>query len=78
MVVAIHNIEGRAGREKVIEEAVWVKRPGDRLHIADLWAKRPCCTHVAKLGDLSFAHGSAANVPGQSLEPKTDDAKDHP
>ena len=33
---AIHNIRGRAGREKAISEAVRVLRPGGRLMIADL------------------------------------------
>src|SRR5215211_4228755 len=34
--LAIHNIRGRAGREKAIDEAVRVLRPGGRLLIADL------------------------------------------
>jgi SAM-dependent methyltransferase/GNAT superfamily N-acetyltransferase len=48
--VAIHNIKGRAGREKAIEEAVRVLRPGGRLLIADLWATRLYRAHLAKLG----------------------------
>ena len=36
--IAIHNIRGRAGRDRAIEEAVRVLRPGGRLLIADIWA----------------------------------------
>lgn len=38
--VAVHNIKSRAGREKAIDEAVRVLRPGGRLLIADLFATR--------------------------------------
>src|SRR5262245_62949698 len=38
--LAVHNIKGRVGREKAIEEAVRVLRPGGRLMIADIFATR--------------------------------------
>jgi ubiquinone/menaquinone biosynthesis C-methylase UbiE len=49
--LAIHNISGRAGREKAIDEAVRVLRPGGRLVIADVfWAPRQYQERLAKLG----------------------------
>ncbi len=48
--LAIHNISGRARREKALEEAVRVLRPGGRLLIADIWATRQYQAHLAKLG----------------------------
>jgi arsenite methyltransferase len=36
--IAIHNIKSRAGRDRAIEEAVSVLRPGGRLLITDIWA----------------------------------------
>src|SRR6266487_3801412 len=39
--LAIHNIPGRAGREKALTEAVRVLRPGGRLLIADVRGTRP-------------------------------------
>src|SRR5262245_58304515 len=50
--IAIHNIKRRVGREKAIEEAVRVLRPGGRLMIADLWATRAYSDHLKKLGML--------------------------
>src|SRR5438309_1219119 len=55
---AIHNVSGRASREKVIEEAVRVLRPGGRLMIADLWATRLYRAHLAKLGLSDVARRS--------------------
>ena len=48
--LAIHNIKGRPGRERAIEEAVRVLRPGGRLMIADLWATRLYRDHLIRLG----------------------------
>jgi SAM-dependent methyltransferase len=48
--LAIHNIRGRAGRKKALDEAVRVLRPGGRLMLADIWATRQYQTHLAKTG----------------------------
>jgi SAM-dependent methyltransferase len=48
--LAIHNIRGRAGRQKAIDEAVRVLRPGGRLMIADIRGTRQHQAHLAKLG----------------------------
>ena len=48
--LAIHNISGRAGREKAISEAVRVLRPGGRLMIADVRATRQHQAQLAKIG----------------------------
>ena len=53
--VAIHNLKGRAGREKAIEEAVRVLRPGGRLLIADLRATRHYSTDLGKFGMINIA-----------------------
>src|SRR5262249_60187752 len=53
--VAIHNLKGRAAREKAIEEAVRVLRPGGRLLLADLFATDLYRTHLAKLGMTDVA-----------------------
>jgi len=47
---AIHNIRGRAGRERAIEEAVRVLRPGGRLRIADMRGTRRYRAHLARIG----------------------------
>jgi ubiquinone/menaquinone biosynthesis C-methylase UbiE len=48
--LAIHNISGRAGREKAIDEAVRVLRPGGRLLIADIRGIRQHQVRLARLG----------------------------
>jgi ubiquinone/menaquinone biosynthesis C-methylase UbiE len=48
--LAIHNIKGRAGREKAVDEAVRVLRPGGRLLIADIRGTRQHEAHLAKIG----------------------------
>jgi ubiquinone/menaquinone biosynthesis C-methylase UbiE len=48
--LAIHNIRGLAGREKAIDEAVRVLRPGGRLMIADIRGTRQHRAQLVKLG----------------------------
>lgn len=48
--LAIHNISGRAGREKAVGEAVRVLRPGGRLVIVDVRAIPQHQAVLAKLG----------------------------
>jgi arsenite methyltransferase len=48
--LAIHNISGRAGREKAINEAVRVLRRGGRLLIADIRGTRHHQAQLAKIG----------------------------
>ncbi len=48
--VAIHNIKTRAGRDRAIDEAVRVLRPGGRLLVADLRATRQYRERLATLG----------------------------
>ncbi len=47
---AIHNISGRAGREKAVSEAVRVLRPGGRLLIVDVRGTRQYQAQLAKMG----------------------------
>ena len=47
---AIHNISGRVGRNKAIDEAVRVLRPGGRLMIADVRATGQYKARLAELG----------------------------
>ena len=52
--IAIHNVPGRARRQKAVEEAVRVLRPGGRLMIADLWGTRQYCRRLTNLGMLDI------------------------
>lgn len=52
--IAIHNVRGRAGRQKAVDEAVRVLRPGGRLMIADLWGTKDYCARLAMLGMLDI------------------------
>src|SRR5262245_60247026 len=52
---AIHNLMGRHGRGKAIQEAARVLRPGGRLLIADLWATRHYSADLAKFGMINIA-----------------------
>jgi arsenite methyltransferase len=53
--LAIHNIRGRAGRVKAIDEAVRVLRPGGRLMIADVRGTRHYEAQLAKIGMSNVA-----------------------
>ncbi len=48
--VAIHNIGDPAGRDRAIEEAWRVLRPGGKLLIADIWKSRQYQKRLAALG----------------------------
>jgi SAM-dependent methyltransferase len=56
--LAIHNINGRAGREKAISEAVRVLRPGGRLMIVDVRATRQYQEHLTRIGMNDVARRS--------------------
>jgi arsenite methyltransferase len=51
--LAIHNIRGNAVREKAIDEAVRVLRPGGRLMIADI---RGTGRHEAQLAKIGMSN----------------------
>ena len=56
--VAVHNVKGQCGREKVIKEAVRVLRPGGRLMIADILGTGQYLNRLAKLGMLDSCRRS--------------------
>ena len=53
--LAIHNISGRAGRDKAISEAERVLRPGGRLLIVDVRGTRQYQAQLARLGMYDVA-----------------------
>jgi arsenite methyltransferase len=48
--LAIHNIGKKDGRDKALDEAIRVLRPGGRLMIADIIHARDYSKHLTKLG----------------------------
>ena len=56
--IAIHNVD-RPGRDKAIQEAVRVLRPGGRLMIADLLATRQ---YLARLKELGMTNVERTNL----------------
>src|ERR1051326_3758947 len=56
--IAIHNLRGIVARNKALEEAVRVLRPGARLMIADLRGTRQYRKHLIELGMSGVARRS--------------------
>lgn len=56
--LAIHNIHRRGGRERAIDEAVRVLRPGGRLVVADMRGTRTYLDRLAALGQERIARRS--------------------
>ena len=53
--IAIHNIKGRTGRDKAIDEAIRVLKPGGRFAIADLIATGDYVDRLRKIGASNVA-----------------------
>lgn len=51
--VAVHNVKGRIGRDRVIGQAVRVLRPGGRLMIADIMATGEYLEELQNLGMIN-------------------------
>ncbi|MGH9403118.1 MAG: class I SAM-dependent methyltransferase [Terriglobia bacterium] len=53
--IAIHNIKGRTGRDKAIEQAVRVLRPGGKLMIADILTTHQYHAQLTRRGMVGIA-----------------------
>jgi SAM-dependent methyltransferase len=53
--MAIHNVKGKVGRDRVLEEVVRVLRPGGRLLLADIWATGRYPAHLSEVGMIEVA-----------------------
>ncbi len=53
--IAVHNIKGRAGRDRAIAEAVRGAAPGGRLMIADIFATGQYRDRLAEVGMIDIA-----------------------
>jgi arsenite methyltransferase len=53
--LAIHNIKGAAGRDRAIDEAIRVLRPGGRLLIIDIFATRRYFARLTERGMASVS-----------------------
>ena len=54
--LAIHNVKPASGRDRAVEEALRVLRPGGRLMIADIFATRQYRACLARLGITDVTH----------------------
>jgi arsenite methyltransferase len=54
--LAIHNISQHEGRDKALEEAVRVLKPGGRLMIADILRTKRYAQHLRELGMIDVRH----------------------
>jgi ubiquinone/menaquinone biosynthesis C-methylase UbiE len=56
--LAVHNVKGRASRQRAIDQAVRVLRPGGRLLIADIRATRAYAGRLRELGMIDVQRRS--------------------
>jgi arsenite methyltransferase len=54
--LAIHNISSLSGREKALNEAVRVLKPGGKLIITDFRHTQQYAEHLRKLGMVDITH----------------------